>query len=287
MFLDLRSLNFEEPLPLHKEGLPYWTFWLLICIILLLVVFIFLRDKDLRRRLNFFFFGVKRKLLQIRLQAKLNKEKKKKKKLIQELGEKVWLSGAKLEKKQNIYEELHSLEKRKTALIQERVEIQAKIDSLKSSAAAFKEKYLSSIRGERDAKKLREEKRQEVEKSLQKINEEAYPEERKTEKEKLQKEKQEGQKGLEELQKRIKSLEFEMKAKSKEFEKEIKHWESEKAKLEGRLLEIERQKIPLFEHLGESANEARIEEVELSLFYSQIDRCQRHIQKFKAQIDKL
>ncbi len=31
-----------------REGLPYWAFWLLLCIIILLLFFIFLRDKDLR-----------------------------------------------------------------------------------------------------------------------------------------------------------------------------------------------------------------------------------------------
>jgi predicted PurR-regulated permease PerM len=58
----------QVPPPGAREGLPYWIFYTLLCIILLLVTFIFLRDKDLRQRLNSFFFSAKRQLIKLRLQ---------------------------------------------------------------------------------------------------------------------------------------------------------------------------------------------------------------------------
>lgn len=67
----------QSPAPDSREGLPYWIFWLLLCIILLLVVFIFLRDRGLRQRLNSFFFSIKRKLMRIRLHPRLKKRKTK------------------------------------------------------------------------------------------------------------------------------------------------------------------------------------------------------------------
>jgi chromosome segregation ATPase len=72
------------------QGLPYWTLWLLLCVILLLVAFIFLRDKDLRHRLDFFLSGAKRRMQRTRLQMRLNKAKRKRSSLLQELGRLCW-----------------------------------------------------------------------------------------------------------------------------------------------------------------------------------------------------
>ena len=83
---DLQQASQEMP----KEGLPYWIFWLLLCVILLLLAFIFLRDKDLRRRLSSFLSGARRRMIRLRLQSKLNREKEKKAALWKELGKKAW-----------------------------------------------------------------------------------------------------------------------------------------------------------------------------------------------------
>jgi chromosome segregation ATPase len=72
------------------EGLPYWLFWFLLCVILLLLAFIFLRDKGLRRRMSAFLSGARRRMFRLRLQAKLKKEKEKKAALWTELGKKAW-----------------------------------------------------------------------------------------------------------------------------------------------------------------------------------------------------
>ncbi|MGA2532084.1 MAG: hypothetical protein ABSG19_03510 [Candidatus Aminicenantales bacterium] len=76
--------------PEMTERLPFWLFWLLLCVILLLLAFIFLRDKDLRRRLSSFLSGARRRMIRLRLQSKINREKEKKASLWKELGKKAW-----------------------------------------------------------------------------------------------------------------------------------------------------------------------------------------------------
>jgi chromosome segregation ATPase len=72
------------------EGLPFWTLWFLLLVILLLIVFIFLRDKDLRRRISAFLSGARRHMTRLRIQAKLKKEREKKTGLWRELGKQAW-----------------------------------------------------------------------------------------------------------------------------------------------------------------------------------------------------
>jgi len=72
------------------NGLPYWIFWFLVCVIFLLVVFIFLRDRDLRKKLDSFFFGARKKFSKLRLQVQIRLEEKKKNQILMEIGEKAW-----------------------------------------------------------------------------------------------------------------------------------------------------------------------------------------------------
>lgn len=77
---------------ISPQGLPFWTLWLLLCVILMLVAFIFLRDKDLRHRLDFFLSGAKRRMKRTRMQMRLNKAKHKRSDLLRELGRLCWTS---------------------------------------------------------------------------------------------------------------------------------------------------------------------------------------------------
>ena len=76
--------------PVIREGLPYWTFWLLLCLILLLLAFIFLRDKDLRRRLNVVLSGPKRRLIRTRLRMLVARAKRRRADLQADLGKAAW-----------------------------------------------------------------------------------------------------------------------------------------------------------------------------------------------------
>jgi hypothetical protein len=71
---------------LQRGGLPYWIFWLLLCVILLLVAFIFLRDKDLRQRLSLSLYGPRLRLNRMTLEARLARERKKRSGLLRDLG---------------------------------------------------------------------------------------------------------------------------------------------------------------------------------------------------------
>lgn len=89
-FFSTAVIPYQDAAALQREGLPYWIFWFLLCIILLLSVFIFLRDKEMRQRINYFFIGAKHKSIIIRLRMKLKKEKQKREDRWKELGEKAW-----------------------------------------------------------------------------------------------------------------------------------------------------------------------------------------------------
>jgi chromosome segregation ATPase len=80
------GLSNDAGTALAREGLPYWIFWLLLCVIVLLGFFVFLRNKDLRQRLSLTLHGPRRRFNRIALQARLLRENKKKTALLQALG---------------------------------------------------------------------------------------------------------------------------------------------------------------------------------------------------------
>ena len=130
-----------------NEGLPYWIFWLLLCVIVLLLAFIFLRDKDLRHRLDTFFAGIKKRLIKIRLHSILKKENIKQEGFINELGRKTWEIDIKIPFGETIWEKINKLEKTKIDLEIEKTEIEAKITSLKKNLNEFLKNYKNQNQG--------------------------------------------------------------------------------------------------------------------------------------------
>jgi hypothetical protein len=131
---------------LQREGLPYWIFWLLLCIILLLVAFIFLRDKDLRQRLNAFLSGAKRRMKRTQLQIRLNKEKRKKADLVRGLGKRVWKEKIQNEKFLATFKELERLESQDSGCQAELKDILAKIMTLKKEQEEARQCYKSLMK---------------------------------------------------------------------------------------------------------------------------------------------
>ncbi len=157
------------------EGLPYWTFWFLLCVILLLLFVIFLRDKNLRRKLSSFLSGAKRRMLRLRLQSKLRAEALKKAELWKELGKKAWSEDvtaacvaeecrklAEFEEELNlhqmtwheIYSRIEGLgrENEKTAahfraLIKEQEDVRRPVEDERRALAARKSEVLDAIGG--------------------------------------------------------------------------------------------------------------------------------------------
>lgn len=136
-----------------EEGLPYWIFWFLLCIILLLVIFIFLRDKDLRQRLNSFFFGIKKRLIKMRLQARLRLIRKKKLALISELGRRAWENQVVLKDDYAVSQELDSLDEQKEACEKELTSIRTEITALKEVLENQTRRYESLIKEEQESQR--------------------------------------------------------------------------------------------------------------------------------------
>lgn len=136
-----------------EEGLPYWIFWFLLCIILLLIIFIFLRDKDLRQRLNSFFFGIKKRMIKMRLQARLRMIRKKKLALIAELGRRAWENQVVLNGNHQVSQELADLDKNKTTFEKELNVIKAEITTLNEILETQTRHYESSSKDEQESQK--------------------------------------------------------------------------------------------------------------------------------------
>jgi len=267
-FINFLSLQATPSFP--REGLPYWIFWFLLCIILLLITFIFLRDKDLRQRLSSFLSGAKRKWRKIRLQAKLKKERQKKIDLLKELGKKSWGEDIKVEKSEEICTELKALDEKKNHCQMEWKEIFSKIQILNKKYEESRHLYRAQIKEQEDGKKSFEEKMIEIK-----------------EKQGLEKEREEIQKKIDESGEKIKRIEEEDKTRSHEFEKEIREWQKEKEKVQEKINEIEKLTEPLFECLGKVIDEHRIDHKEFVVIYSQIDRANKTIQDLIHQIETL
>jgi len=131
---------------MQREGLPYWIFWLLLCIILLLVAFIFLRDKDLRRRLNAFLSGAKRRVKRTQLQIRLNKEKNKKAEIIRDLGKRVWEEKIQNEKFLATFKELERLDSQESGCQARLKDTLSKILTLKKEQEEARQNYKSLMK---------------------------------------------------------------------------------------------------------------------------------------------
>jgi len=136
----------EASQEMPKEGLPYWIFYLLLCVILLLLAFIFLRDKDLRQRLSAFLSGARRRMKRVQLQIRLNKEKRKKVEMLRNLGLRVW--GAKIQNEKFLatYKELERLEKQESSCQTDLKDFMSRIISLKKEQEEVKQQYKNLVK---------------------------------------------------------------------------------------------------------------------------------------------
>jgi chromosome segregation ATPase len=140
-----------------QEGIPYWTFWLLLCIILLLVAFIFLRDRSLRQKINSFFFHVKKQLIKRRLRARLKRVNKKRADIIKELGQKAAEEGIQLSNCAKTSNEISDLDEKKEAVQQELKDIDSEISMLNESFEEFTRQHETFMKKHAGRKKDLEE----------------------------------------------------------------------------------------------------------------------------------
>jgi len=116
---------------LQREGLPYWTLYLLLSVILLLLAFIFLRDKDRRQRLSLSLHGPRRRWDRITLQARQAREKKKKASLLRELGWTARRDKIKPKEAGDVWRKLNDLESKLQPARAEMTRLSARMVSLR------------------------------------------------------------------------------------------------------------------------------------------------------------
>lgn len=328
-----------------REGLPYWIFWLLLCIIILLLAFIFLRDKDMRRRLDSFFAGIKKNLIKIRLHSILKREKTKQENFILEIGQKCWEEGIEISTGGAVLSKLASMEEALSAKRLEQEDSEKKIQDLKKNLEKSQKKHdIKQAQLETDKNAISQElikiskKESEInlqiiqhqksrEATVKKINDtnnKVYDikNDKNLSTEKIKAEKEESTKKIKclakdikdidqaideqikekiklekkaekqndkksEYNQQIKSINEKNKQETRRFHKEIKEWEKTKHKVTEKILEIDKNKKPLYQNLGRLVNDKRIDYKELAILYSKIDRSYKRENNIKKQIKNI
>ena len=335
----------QTPPPGSQEGLPYWSLWFLLCIILLLFAFIFLRDKDLRQRLNRFLFGAKKKLIRFRLQTRLKIAARKRKDLHRYLGQKIWEEGLEVQGGEKLIRTLSRLEEKTKGSTEDLDESELKIKKLKKRLEEISLKDGVKLSGQKAEVKIQHEKltitrdkikeiraalaqkKKELDKADKDIHQQKReiqeldkttetPEDDRSEKKKvLQKripELQDRRKETEQARNEMKAtltdldeqekalqdqiheekrtmrkIEDEGKKGQEELKKEIGEWERHRVRLQEKIQRIEKRKQPFLENLGVLADQNRIDQESLLLFYSQIDRNIKRSEEIKKQLQEL
>ncbi len=301
-----------------RDGLPFGVFWFLLCIILLLLFFIFLRDKDLRRRLSAFLSGARRTMLRLRLQAKLKKEREKKSDLRKELGRKAWSKDIQVEGTADLCRRLKVLEDEIGAKQKEGDEINSQIEALGKRYESVRKSQQEIVQAEEALKNPFKDRMAELkgrEKEYKKQRTQAEKEIRDAgaapkaaeptasgptvdeikgrlasigeEEAKLEKDKAAVQAELDARDRKIRELELKHKEEGRTSEMEIREWEKKKEAVEEQIKELKKTSEPLYESLGKTLDESRIEHGELALCYSQIDGVNKEIQDLQTRIEKL
>jgi chromosome segregation ATPase len=253
-----------------QEGIPYWTFWLLLCIILLLVAFIFLRDKSLRQKINSFLYGVKKQLIKRRFRARLKKVKKKKEEIIKELGQKAAEEGIQLSNCTKTNKELSDLEDKKEILKKESKDIYSEISILKNSFEEFTHKHESFMKKHSAQKRDLEEKLDISEKIQNQLESEVI--ERQRELEKTINEMNVAKKASQEIGKSSQTPTEESKAKIEDLKKQIQKFEAKKTDIDKKIKRLIEKNEKL--------------EKEIKKYITEIDAQKKEVKKHKEEIKK-
>jgi ubiquinone biosynthesis protein UbiJ len=263
-----------------KEGLPYWAFWLLLCIIVLLLFFIFLKDKDLRRRLSAFLSGAKRKMIRMRLAARIRREKEKKAGLWKELGRKAWSEEVRIEGTEETFRSLSGLKEEMNRRQAEWQEDYARIEALETAQEEARKLRTAALEAEKEALRPLEERMTEFlerEKDLAKRRPAAAdaPDIAAV------------KAGIERLRERALETRRAHGEAERAEERELRVWVKKKEEVQDRIIDMKKRSEPLYESLGRALDEARVEHKELALVYFQIDSVERAIRDLQSRIEKL
>ena len=279
-----------------KEGLPYWTFWLLLCIIILLVFFIFLRDKDLRRRLSAFLSGARRKMIRLRLAARLRREKGKKAGLWKELGRKAWSEDVRIEGTEETFQSLTALEEEMNRRQTEWQEAYGRFEALGTAHEEARKLRKAALKAEEEALHPLEERmtellRREMDLGKRRPAASDVPEGTDTpieeEAARLAADIAAVKAEIGRLREKAQETHGAHEDADRAEEREIREWEKKKKEVQNRIIDVKKSSEPLTESLGRALDEARVEHKELALVYFQIDSVDRAIRDLQARIEKL
>lgn len=283
----MKLIAFQAQPSLQREGLPYWLFWFLLCIIMLLIVFIFLRDKQLRVRLSSFLAGAKRRSLLFRLKFQLKKERQKRGTLLRKLGEKAWGEDIPVKGSEFIRTELARLFEKRNAGQMEWKKAFSEVERLHKELEA-------SIRlhGEKSEKQRVEKspfdelmkRKKGEEKALKKT---VRDRERERQVAEVRREKEEIRKKIGEFEDTLRDIESEARIERRELERAIRHQEKAKERIEHRLKDIEAQEETLFPSLGRLVEQTRVANQDLSGLYYEIDIINHRISTLQHRIETL
>jgi len=283
----LELIAFQAQPSLQREGLPYWLFWFLLCIIGLLLVFIFLRDKHLRMRISAFLAGARRKSVLIRLKFQLKKKRQKRGSLLQQLGAKAWEKDIPVENSEFIRAELKRLFEKKKASQMEWRKALDELERLHKELEASIHLHEEQAREKRTEKSPFDElmkKKNEEEEALKKTLDHKK---RETQIVELRREKEEIRDKIEAFDDALKDIEAEARSERRDLEKAIRYWEKLKERAEHRIRDIESQEEALFYSLGKLLEEARVASPGLDTLYSEIDAINHRITTLQHRIETL
>jgi chromosome segregation ATPase len=283
----LELIAFQASPSLPREGLPYWIFWLLLCLVLLLLFFIFLRDKALRMRLSYFLAGAKRRSLLIQLRRKTRKENQKRSELLKKLGAKAWDEDIAVDGSSHVCAELEALFEKKNASQAEWKRAFAEVErlhkKLEGSILAHDEKINAEKARKQPFDDLMKRKNGE-EKALKKVGQDREIERQVDE---VRREKEVIQKSIDEFEDAIKEIEAEGRSQRREIEKETRYWSRRKEKVQDRIKDIEAEEEELHMSLGQIVEEKRVESQGLGGLYAQIDDINNRIATLQHRIETL
>lgn len=272
---------------LQREGLPYWVFWLMFCVILLLVFFIFLRDKRLRMRLSAFLASARRRSILLRVKFKLKKERQAKAAALVKLGEKAWDEDLRVPGSESQFAQLKNLLDERDAA---QKEWQATLAEVERQHARVAE-VIALTAKKRDAevalKKPFEnllKQRREEEKALKKLGRDGELE---RQREDIERDKQETRKQIQKHDEAIKAIEAEGSAQRREVEKEIRSLSRKKERIQDRIKAIEAEQRQMFLLLGRRLEEMRCDHPALIVPFKELDEVNSRIDTLLRRIDAL
>jgi chromosome segregation ATPase len=272
---------------IQREGLPFWIFWFMLCLILLLVFFIFLRDKRLRMRLSAFLAGARRRSILLQLKFKLKKERQGKVAVLKKLGEKAWDDDIRVAGSEGLLAQLRNLLEERDAAQDEwkntLAELERRHVRLEETIALYKKKRDVEASLKKPLDDLMKQRREE-QKALKKLKAGAEIDRQVDE---LGRDMDETRKRIEAHLAAIKAIEAEGGARRREVEKEIRTWSRKKERIQERIKAVGTQQEELYLMLGRLLEEKRSDNRALALIYEQLDSANTRIATLLHRIETL